>query len=407
MRVLPVNQQTGKVINRARILRLIKANEPISRAELARRTGLNKATVSALVRELIAEQMVQEMGVQAGDGLGRPSILLRLNPQGGFIVGAELRVGRMRVISADLQTNVLARWELQTRVEEPSGVVVSQLIDLVQVALAHGRRRGLRPLGVGVALPGLLRLPQGEIISAVNFGWRDVPILEPLRQRCKLPVFAQNIARAGALAEHYLGAARGIDDFIYVHVDDELGGGLFCRGELYSGAAGHAGEIGHMTLLPEGPPCHCGNRGCWEVLANQQAVLERYAAARAPGEEGAAGEAELPVNLTQVIVRARLGDPQAEAALRETGAYLGLGIANLVNALNPRLVILGGALSLANQFVLNPLEEVLARRALKCGAGESVAVRLSPLGADSALLGAVSLVLNEVLGSALVAEGIA
>jgi predicted NBD/HSP70 family sugar kinase len=229
-------------------------------------------------------------------------------------------------------------------------------------------------------------------------GWRGVPLRERLAAKLQMPVFIDNDANAAALAERYFGAAQDVEDFAYVVANIGLGAGLVVGGQIFSGASGYAGEAGHTTIDPDGPLCRCGNRGCWERLASLRALTERVdgalragAASRIPSIVDG-GE----ITLEAILEAARDGDQVARQALDETGTYLGIGIANLVNLLNPQLVAFGGSLSLAHEFLMPAAQRVVDERAM----GElrhAARIVVSALKADACVLGGVALVLHDIL----------
>jgi len=225
-----------------------------------------------------------------------------------------------------------------------------------------------------------------------------VPLRERLAAKLQMPVFIDNDANAAALAERYFGAAQDVEDFVYVVANIGLGAGLVVGGQILAGASGYAGEAGHTTIDPDGPLCRCGNRGCWERLASQRALIERIEDAVRTGRSSRitsivkGGEITLPA----ILDAARDGDQVARQALAETGTYLGIGIANLVNLLNPQLVAFGGSLSLAHEFLMPAAQRVVDERAM----GElrhAARIVVSALKADACVLGGVALVLHEIL----------
>lgn len=228
-----------------------------------------------------------------------------------------------------------------------------------------------------------------------NTGWRDVPLGEMLAQHVSFPVFLDNDANAAALAERYYGVARDVDNFIYIVANIGLGAGLVIDGELFQGATGFAGEAGHMTIDPAGPACRCGNRGCWERMASVRALIERLQLALKAGESSIIMEG-VPITLPMILQAAAAGDAVTLRALHETGVYLGIGIANLVNSFNPRLVAFGGSLSLAGEYLLPVARQVVAERAMP-ELQEATTLELSVFRDSACVMGAAALVLHDLL----------
>ena len=391
------DQSLVRELNRSILLQRLRRGPPLSRADLAATTGLNKTTVSNLIDELIADGFAREIGRDASAG-GRPGVLLDLNPDGGWIIGGEIAVGRLSVVVANLRAEIAWRREAPYAKDASLQTVLGRLDTLLLEAAADARGSDRRLLGVGVTVPGLVDVHSGTLVFEPNMGWRDVPLEQRLRDTLHLPAFIDNDANAAALAERYFGAAQDVDDLAYVVANIGLGAGLVLGGQIFSGASGYAGEAGHTTIDPDGPLCRCGNRGCWERLASQRALIERVERGLQDGRASRilsfvnGGEIDLPA----ILEAAREGDALARQALQETGRHLGIGIANLINLLNPQLVAFGGSLSLAHEFLMPAIREVVAERAMG-ELGRASRLVVSALAADACVLGGVALVLHDRL----------
>ncbi len=391
------DQSLVRELNRSILLQCLRVGPPLSRADLAATTGLNKTTVSNFIDGLIAEGFVREVGRDASGG-GRPGVLLELNADGGWIIGGEIGVGRMAVVVANLRATIAWRREVPFLKEASQESVLVRLDALLRQAKQFAQRNSRRLLGVGVAVPGLVDVSSGVLVFEPNMGWRDVPLRDQLASKLGLPAFIDNDANAAALAERYFGAAQDVDDFVFVVAGIGLGAGLVVGGHVLSGASGYAGEAGHTTIDPDGPPCRCGSRGCWERLASQRALIERVDQALRAGSPSRipsrvdGGE----TTLQAVLDAARQGDAVALQALHETGTYLGIGIANLINLLNPQMVAFGGPLSLAHEFLMPAARQVVADRAM-AELGRAARIVVSTLEADACVLGGVALVLHDIL----------
>jgi glucokinase-like ROK family protein len=391
------DQTFVRELNRSILLQRLRVGPPLSRADLATATGLNKTTVSKLIDDLIADGLVREVGLVRSGG-GRPATLLDLNPEAGWIIGGEISVGRMVAIVADLRATIAWRRETSFDKEAGQDLALQRLNSLLRQAKQFAQRGKRRLLGVGVTTPGLVDVSSGILVFEPNMGWREVPLRDQLASKLGLPVFIENDANAAALAERYFGVAQDVEDFTYVVANIGLGTGLVVGGQLLIGASGYAGEAGHTTIDPDGPLCRCGNRGCWERLASLRALTERVDQALRSGlpsriAEHTGGD---EITLDAILMAAQEGDQVARQALDETGAYLGIGIANLVNLLNPQLVVFGGALSLAHEFLMPAAQRVVNDRAM----GElrqAARIEVSALKADACVLGGVALVLHDIL----------
>jgi glucokinase-like ROK family protein len=393
------DQALIRQINLSAILQHLRESAPISRAALAQITGLNKTTVSSLVRELIEDQFVREVGLESG-AVGRRAMLLRLNPAAGCIVSGEIGVDFISAIAADFAAKVV--WRDQTKIDPAMGqdAIAEQSAALLQQAVDQGLSSCRVLLGVAVGVPGLVDQATGMLLFAPNLGWKDVPVRTILQQKFDAPVFVDNEANLAALGEHYFGAAQGYQEVLYISAGVGLGGGVVHDGQVCRGVTGMAGELGHMTMDPDGELCNCGNRGCWETLVSQRALFRRVRRAIGAGH---ASQLTQAVNgdldrLTVPLVAdaARAGDAVALEALDAVGHSLGIGIASLVNALNPELVVFGGILGLAWQFLRPVVTEEMQRRALRWNR-EATQVVLAQHGFDACVMGGLALVLQDIL----------
>lgn len=394
------DQALVRKLNTSLILDCLRTQGPLSRARLAAAVGLNRSTVSSLINDLLEENLVREIGLQVSEGGGRPGMLLELNPEGGCAVGVEIGVDFISIILTDFVAQILWRQRIASDPRDEQGIIIKRVEDIVQRALEVGGRRGLRLLGIGLGLPGLVDVREGSLVFAPNLGWRDVPFQRMWTRRFDLPIFVENEANAAALGEYYFGIARDVHNLIYLSAGIGLGGGIIINGKLFRGSGGYAGEIGHMTVEPDGEMCGCGKRGCWETVVGPRAIVRRVLGALESGSESQVsvmieGDPDR-VSVDVVVEAAESGDAVAQQALREVGVQLGIGIANLVNAFNPEMVVLGGALSLASPFLLPVIEGTVRKHAL-AQPREIVKVVASTHGADACVMGAVALVLDDIL----------
>jgi glucokinase len=319
------------------------------------------------------------------------------NPE-NFVVGVDLGGTKIYTAAADLRGQILAEVKIPTEaaggLERVLGRVVASVRQVEREAGAGGRAGAL-----GIGVPGPMDPFRGVVYQAPNLGWRDVPLKELLEERLGFPVYIDNDANLAALGEHVLGAARGVDDVVYVTVSTGIGGGLILKGELYYGAFFGAGEIGHMTVDPRGPLCRCGNRGCLESLASGTAVArlaeELVEKGKGKGILKVAGSKKITAR--SVSLAAAAGDPEALAILQKAGKSLGIGLANIVNLLNPALVVLGGGFMQSGPPLWQAMEEELQQRVLPA-ARQRVRVVPASLGPRSGLLGAVVLAAGRLTG---------
>jgi glucokinase-like ROK family protein len=394
------DQAFVRELNLSLILQRLVEHQALSRAALASATGLNKSTVSSLVQELLAMGLVHEVGLSSGS-VGRPSVMLELNSDAGFIASCELGVDFIAVASARFGPDVFWQQREATHPKADQRVILNRVITLLQQAVNAGKDHSQRGLGLALGVPGLVDYHDGTLLFAPNLKWENVPLRDALQRVFgAVPIFVENEANLAALGEYFFGAAKGYDDVLFISAGVGLGGGVVRNGHLFRGKTGFASEFGHMTINPDGEPCNCGNRGCWETLVSQSALF-RHIRRAVEGHRASKlidlthGDlARLSVPL--VVEAAHAEDAVAREALEQAGRYLGIGIASLVNALNPDLVVFGGILSLAGVFILPVLEEELHRRALRWSAAATKVV-LSQHGSDACVMGGVATVYQDIL----------
>jgi predicted NBD/HSP70 family sugar kinase len=343
-----------RTINRSLILSRLRTSSPLSRADLASSVGLTRSTVSSLVEDLIAANLVRETGIGPSHG-GRPGTLMALNPAGGCAIGAEITGDSILVLLTDFVAQV--RWQREIVLGDPDpDVVIAQAETLIEEALQFNAGTDhTTPLGIGLGIAGLVNAAEGVLRGAANLGWHDIPLKAMWEQRFRLPVYVGNEASIAALGEHYFGAAAGQRDFIYLQASaSALGAGIFIDGRLYQGMGGYAGEVGHMMIDPAGARCTCGRRGCWEAVWRASSTAE-----------------------SRIDV-------------------LAAGIANLVHIFNPSLIVLGGPLGRAMESHLPALRKRVAGQ-VALPADSMARIEISQIPSNACAMGAVALVLDEIL----------
>ena len=387
-------------MNTSLILSTLRRSAPISRAGLASLTGMNKATVSMIVRTLLEDGLIHEIGVDLSNAeVGRPGINLALNPEAGYLIGIEIGVGFISIIATNFDMTVIARRFEDTTELASQEAILDRVLTLLQETYRQlGHRR--RIFGIGVGVPGLVDTASGTLLFAPNLGWRDVPLLELLRARFPVPIAIANEANMAAFGESYFGAEEEGRFLVYVSSGVGLGGGIVMDGRLISGATGFAGEFGHMTVDPDGLRCNCGNIGCWETVASQKAVFRAIEQAVDAGQRSSlsalVGDNWTRLTTPLVFGAAQNGDAVARDALTQAGYWLGVGIANLINMLNPRYVIFGGPLSQAHPILLPVIKETVAAHSLRWVEAD-VVIGVATHAADATAMGGIAMIHSQVL----------
>lgn len=396
------NAQQMKEYNRALVLRLIQQAGPISRVDLAKRTGLSPTTVSVITDGLIQDGLVHEredLSPPAG-GAGRRPVLLEIHPAGAFFIGVDLGVTNTSVVLYDLVSRVHARRTAPT----PRGQGVSASIELVlrfiHETLGEAGVPMSRVAGVGLGVPGYVDSVGGISRVSHNLGWRDVPLGNILQRALGVPVFVENVIRMTTLAEKWRGAGRGVSDLICVGIGSGVGAGVVIGDKLYRGPGQGAGEIGHTVLLPGGPLCRCGRRGCLEALVSGSGIvartLERLKAGEASALRSLSQERLASLTAKEIAEHAHQGDPLCREIFWETGVYLGLGIANMINLFDIPFVIIGGGVAQAGELLFEPVNQTVREHVY---AVDPARITIVPreLGSDASLLGAALLAAMETV----------
>jgi len=379
---------TIRDINRRIVLNYVREREPISRAEIARETELQRSTISAIVEDLTREGLIEEVGEGESTGGRRPT-MLKLRAAGPIAVGVSITPTCTTIATSDLAGHMIDQQQFLTDPHKILNQVISSVREF------NSRYGSIE--GVGVSLPGLVDPSTGTALYIPYFPWRDLPVVEEISRAVGLPVVIDNDANAVALAELWFGRPEVIDarDFILVLVAEGVGTGIIFDGQVYRGQRGAAGEFGHMVIGAHAPvPCSCGSDDCWEAFSSERAAIARYRKlARIPNKN--------QITFREVVDKALGGEENAKAALVETARYLGVGISNLIIGFSPEAVVVGGEIARAWDLIESALTEAIehsVRRGLP-----SARILPSTLGGTPTLRGALSLVLASKFAAAFAA----
>lgn len=357
-------RSTSREVNLRIALNLIREQQSISRADLARRMKIGRGTVSVLVNQLIKDELIYE-GVTGEAARGRKPTFLHIRTQDRWVVAIDIRYSQTFLMLTDFGGRQVALESFETlfSVEELVKELASRIKRLLKTHLSKGHCEG-----IGLVVPGIVDPGSGRVVNAPALGWLNVEIKDQLARATELPIHIENAARACALAQLWMRkqSEQTCSNFVYVSVSDGVGVGVVVRGELVRGRNYQAGEFGHIPLSEGGPRCLCGSAGCWEAYVSNMATLARYF-----GTDLTKFEPKMPLHSTggaftvsDLILRARSTDPKAKAAIEETAHYLGMGLSIVVNALNPDRIFLGGEITLAWDLIEPIVRSSLARRSM-------------------------------------------
>ena len=375
---------TIRHINRQIVLNYVRERGPISRAEIAHETALQRSTISLIVEELRIEGLIEELSGESTGG--RPPILLSLRTADAVAIGVDVGTTRTIVATSDLAGRVLQQEQFETHPD--ANETTNIIIDLSRKLIAQNNGT---IEGIGISLPGLVS-NEGRELFVPTFDWRDLPLGAELSAATGLPVTIDNDANAAAHAELWFGRPeiRQVRDFILVLVEGGVGTGIVFDGQVYRGENGAAGEFGHMTIGQGAPvACASGSRECWEAFASERSALARY--------RNLSNGASAEISFSELIDLGLAGDNAARTALKETARYLGIGIANLIRGLAPEAVIVGGPIVRSWPVIAEDIKKSV--EATICRGLPSTRIIASTLGPEPTLMGALSLVLASKFAS--------
>jgi predicted NBD/HSP70 family sugar kinase len=378
-----------RLVNRRILLSILSDRQPISRAEIAKISGLNKATISTITGELLKDSCIIEEGSGRTTPIGgKPPTPLRLNAKRFGLFGVDIRADETVLALCDFNNRIVARVSFET------GSVASSFLTKVGKEIRKLRIKHdsfIEFPGIGVSLPGLVDNQSGKFLLSVVLPWRDVPVVNFLEKATNLPVIIDNSARCSALAEIWHGKAQyaHVRNLLYVGVSTGLACGVVIDGGLYRGGNNTAGQFGHIPIDLNGPDCRCGQRGCWDLYASDKATLKRYGDLR--GTNG-----KRVSTMRKLVELVEAGDAAATEAIRETARYLGIGITGLINGLDPEVVVIGGEITKA-WGVIEPIIVEETKRNLLAPRSHSVAIRPSAFEVRPSLKGALTLIQNSLL----------
>lgn len=386
-------RQQIRTHNNRLILKTIYDNPKVSRADVARLTGLTRTTVSDVVSELMADGLVEEVAVGPSAG-GKPPILLGVVDDSRCMIGLDLANSEFRGAIVNLRGEI--KQQVSLPIDDQDGeaalAVVTELIDALLP-------EGPPVLGIGIGTPGLMDAQRGVVRHAVNLNWENLPLGDLLEDRYGMPIYIANDSQAAALAEYTFGGSSDTNNLVVVKVGRGIGAGLIINGQLYYGDGFGAGEIGHVQAVEDGELCRCGNRGCLETVASSRAMIRQAQASfdRSMLREMVAHPSD--VTTSRLIEAYEAGDPVTQAVVRQAGEYLATAVSHLVGVLNIERIVIAGSTARFGEGLVEPIREQLPSMTLPTLASQTD-LHVSNLGTDVVILGAAALLLANEMGLA-------
>jgi len=378
-----------RLVNRRILLSILSDRQPISRADIAKISGLNKATISTITGELLKDACIIEEGSGRTTPIGgKPPTPLRLNSQRFGLFGVDIRADETILALSDFNNRLVARVSFETGTE-PTAFLNKVGKEIRRLQTKHDGF--IEFPGIGVSLPGLVDSHTGKFLFSVVLPWRDVQVVQLLEKATGLPVIIDNSARCSALAEIWHGKAQyaHVRNLLYVSVSTGLACGMVIDGGLYRGGNNTAGQFGHIPIDVSGPECRCGQRGCWDLYASDKATIARYQASR-----GVTSKRQ--PSMRRIVELVESGDPAATEAVAETARYIGIGLTGLINGLDPEVVVIGGEITKA-WGLIEPIISQQTKNSLLAPRQHGVTIRRSAFEVRPSLKGALTLIQKDLL----------
>ncbi|MCP5098384.1 MAG: ROK family protein [Chloroflexi bacterium] len=395
------NLQAIKKSNRVTVLDFIRKFAPISRRQLSRKLQISPTTASAAVSDLIKLGLVREIGHGTSTG-GRRPISLEINPKGGTVISVDVssrfnnRI--IRAAALDLKSNILTNIQREQQITS-NETMFNAVRDVIHDLIASPDVKLRDAVAIGVSVPGLVNAKTGEVVFA-SFNVKHLQLGTALTDEFQTPVLVQNNEDAAALGEYRFGAGQDHESLAYLHMGTGIGFGFVINGRIYQHGRISAGELGHITVQADGPLCRCGNRGCLTTLVSSENIVKQVQTALI--DDGYVPQTTIlspqTVDIHQVMVAAQAGDPLCQNILKETSEWAGIAVANIVNLLNPEVIVFGGELFEESTYFFSLVEQVIQQRALNDYLN-AVQLTLSSLGRHAGLQGVGILALDTLLKS--------
>lgn len=386
-----------KQLNISVVLKAIMSNGALSRAEIAKITGLTPASITNITKELMEKGYLVQSRIGESSG-GRPPIILELNPDARHIIGVNIGVGKIEVVISNIAAEILAKKSMDLENQDRSkDNILRLIISLIKELIKESCINEEKIIGLGIAMHGIVNANTGISEYSPYYGWSNIDIKKEIEKKLPYPIFVDNDVRAMALGESWFGTAKGIKNFIVINVSNGIGAGIIIDNKPYYGINYSAGEIGHIFVKDYGEKCNCGNYGCLETMASNNNIVQKVIKSLKDGNQSCLLEKNdiEKINIRDVCNAAKENDKLALSAITEAAGYIGIAISNLINILNPEYIVMVGELFKDNYYAIQIIEKSIKEKALRLSS-ENVKIAESSLKEDAATIGAVTLVIKEL-----------
>ncbi len=401
------NHQTIRADNKALILRILYRDSPLSRTDLAARTGLSKMTITNQVQELLQQKTIKELppkkakkkkdvdGLKSSVPIGRKPVLLGIVPNAYHALG--IYIARDHIVVSVFNWSMVMKASYTLSFPETDNPVQfhERMSLCIQKTLEISKISTKELTGIGAAVIGPVNLKSGIIQNPPNFhNLRDLPIKAWLVEDYGLPVFIDNDMNAAALAEHLFGHGKELSNFVYIGVSNGIGAGLIVNGQLFEGTRGYAGEIGHISIVADGPKCACGNNGCLELYVSLSSTIKQVQEEITNGRKSVLTEADTDITWPTIVQAAKTGDILSLEYTKKVCHYLSIGIVNVINMFDPCAIFLGHKLALADEWIVDLIREEVKSHVMICN-HKGLVIRFSTFGERAPIVGSVALVFRQ------------
>jgi len=381
--------------NKKSVLTIIREEGPINRAELARITGLSIATIMKITEEFVSENIITYVGKRESTGGKRPE-LFEFSTDSYHIIGLDFGRHTVKCILMNMVGEILIAKTIETGETIPAKNLIGRAVQLIDEVIKEGKESADGLLGIGIGMPGLLDSESGEVIFSPDFGWNNVDIVSEFEKHFKIPIIIDNANRAMALGEYWFGAGKSAEYLVYVNLGYGIGAAIIQRGEIQRGFSGSSGELGHITMVKDGPLCDCGNRGCLEALSSGNAIAKRAKEMLKKGSVSDFLSKRKEIDSKVVFDGARDGDLLCEQILNEAIDYIGIAVAGLLNLFDPECIVFGGGILKSQDYFMPILKQSIKKHQMK-SAGRKVHLKVGELGETATSVGAATMVLKEFI----------
>ncbi|SHJ97462.1 ROK family transcriptional regulator [Paramaledivibacter caminithermalis] len=396
MNINKADKKLIKKINTVSILKVIREKGPISRADISKIIGLNPATVSSNVSDLLNQKIIEEVGSGESSG-GRKPILLELNTNEIFVIGVDMGIRKVTAGLINIDGKVINKVTLHFKMETDRKQVIKTMKNSIYEVVKGFDDKLDKIIGIGMGIHGPVDSEKGVSIYAPAFNWSNVNIANIFEDEFKVPVIIDNDCRAMALGEKWFGKAKTSKNFVLLNIGTGIGAGIYLNGDLYRGSNFGAGEIGHVSITHNKIKCQCGKYGCFEAVASGVGIVRRFVEKIEEGKKTSILNKMSIKDITseKIYEEALQGDKLSIQILNETGRYIGDGLSIIINILNPEMILMAGGVARASEFIFGEIKETIEKKSINNNL-KSLYIGETDLKENAGIVGAATLIIRDI-----------